>query len=106
MTISVTAIASRDAAAIGRAAMHLKAASEPHRLGVLLALAGGERNVGELCEDLDGLRQSHLSPHLATLRHSGLVESGRRGQRVYYNLAPRGLALLGVVEVLMERSGS
>ncbi len=41
-----------------------------------------------------GMTPGAISQHLAGLRRAGLVESTRRGSRVYYRLSPIGEALL------------
>ncbi len=69
----------------GQAAALMKSLSNPSRLLVLCALVTREHTVGEL-EELTGLGQSALSQHLARLRDSGLVETRREAQRIYYSL--------------------
>ena len=65
-----------------------KALSEEVRLRILAML---DRN-GELCvcevEEALGLSQSAASRHLRTLARTGLVDSRREGQWVYYRIAP------------------
>ncbi|HLS32447.1 MAG TPA: metalloregulator ArsR/SmtB family transcription factor, partial [Brevibacterium sp.] len=46
----------------------------------------GELSVSDLLHETE-LEASHLSQHLAVLRRHRLVESERRGSRVYYRLA-------------------
>ncbi|NCV91373.1 MAG: ArsR family transcriptional regulator [Synechococcaceae bacterium WB7_3xG_012] len=70
-----------------------KALADPHRLEVALALAGGERCVCELTEQM-GLAQSKLSFHLKVMREAGLLESRVQGRWVYYRLSPEALAEL------------
>ena len=48
--------------------------------------ASGELSVSDLLRETE-LEASHLSQHLAVLRRHRLVESQRRGSRVYYRLA-------------------
>ncbi|SMY11762.1 ArsR/SmtB family transcription factor [Brevibacterium jeotgali] len=48
--------------------------------------AYGELSVSDLLRETE-LEASHLSQHLAVLRRHRLVESQRRGSRVYYRLA-------------------
>ena len=64
----------------------LKALANPRRLLILCLLAGGERSVGEINEQVD-LSQSALSQHLAVLRDEGLVHTRREAQAIYYSLA-------------------
>jgi DNA-binding transcriptional ArsR family regulator len=70
------------------------------RLRVMMRLAGGERNVGELCADLGGLSQPALSHHLALLRATRLIEPRRRGKHVNYSLTDRGLSLVRAAKVI------
>lgn len=64
----------------------LKALANGQRLRVLCLLAGGERSVGEINDEVD-LSQSALSQHLALLREQGLVHTRKEAQTVYYALA-------------------
>lgn len=57
-----------------------------HRLRILCRLAEGETSVGSLTREID-LSQSALSQHLAKLRESGLVETRREAQTIFYRLA-------------------
>jgi ArsR family transcriptional regulator, virulence genes transcriptional regulator len=63
----------------------LKALANPHRLVILCHLANGEQSVGEL-EALLGVRQPHLSQHLARLRRDALVRTRRNSRTIYYRL--------------------
>jgi ArsR family transcriptional regulator, virulence genes transcriptional regulator len=63
----------------------LKALANPHRLLILCHLANGEQSVGEL-EALLGVRQPHLSQHLARLRRDALVRTRRNSRTIYYRL--------------------
>ncbi|WP_018231615.1 ArsR/SmtB family transcription factor [Thioalkalivibrio thiocyanodenitrificans] len=63
-----------------------KALSHPNRLELLEFLAQGPRGVDELA-GVSGMSVANTSQHLQQLRQSGLVESRRQGQRVYYQLA-------------------
>ncbi|MEX1317441.1 MAG: metalloregulator ArsR/SmtB family transcription factor [Synechococcaceae cyanobacterium] len=71
----------------------LKALADPIRLQVIEALAGGERCVCELTEEL-GLAQSRLSFHLKVLRDAGLLRDRHSGRWVYYRLRPEALEAL------------
>lgn len=55
------------------------------RLRIVLALAGGSRNVGMLCKDL-GLAQPTVSHHLSLLRMGKVIVNSRKGKEVYYSL--------------------
>jgi len=56
-------------------------------LQVVEALAGGERCVCELTEQL-GLAQSKLSFHLRVLKEAGLLVDRQQGRWTYYRLEP------------------
>lgn len=71
----------------------LKALADPCRLQVLEALAGGERCVCDLTDEL-GLAQSRLSFHLRVLRDAGLLSDRHSGRWVYYSLRPEALEAL------------
>jgi ArsR family transcriptional regulator, zinc-responsive transcriptional repressor len=86
---------------VRQAAMLLKQASDSTRLQVLLILAEGERNVGQLCADLGNMSQPATSHHLALLRHSRLIEPRRSGKSNYYSLSEEGRALATVVSGLV-----
>lgn len=75
-------------AAAAEAAALLRAMANPQRLLVLCHLAESECSVGALQSRLE-LSQSALSQHLAKLRESGLVQTRRDAQTVYYSL-PEG----------------
>jgi len=63
-----------------------KAIANPHRLEILDSLAQAERSVEELAVET-GLNIANASQHLQVLREGRLVESQKKGQRVYYRLA-------------------
>ena len=67
-------------------ASKLKVLSDPTRLAVLESLMSGQKNVGELMEQLN-VEQSLLSHHLAVLRDNGLVEAAREGKAMVYQLS-------------------
>jgi DNA-binding transcriptional ArsR family regulator len=83
-----------------QAAIVLKHASDPTRLRVLLMLAGGERHVGSLCEEL-GQSQPAVSHHLALLRHGGVIEPRRQGKNNFYSLTEAGEQLAGIAQALL-----
>ncbi len=86
------------ASAAGATAL-LKALANRHRLLILCHLANGEKSVGEL-EELLGMRQPHLSQHLARLRRDGLVATRRNSRMIHYQLKSRAAA--EVVRLLYE----
>jgi ArsR family transcriptional regulator, arsenate/arsenite/antimonite-responsive transcriptional repressor len=88
----------------------MKALGDEKRLRILLQLAGGERCVCDLMEDL-GAAQSLLSFHLKTLKDAGLVTDRREGRWVHYSLSVDGIAeleefLRPLREAAATRSGS
>ena len=64
----------------------MKALGNESRLMILCTLAEGERSVGDL-NAMIPLSQSALSQQLARLRNSGIVETRRESQTIYYSLA-------------------
>ncbi len=71
------------------AAFTLSAMSNPIRLGILLRLACGERQMSDLVIEL-GLKTTSLSGNLALLQRAGLVTGGRVGKRKSYALTEMG----------------
>lgn len=65
----------------------LRAAGDPTRLRILNLLREGRVCVCDLQQVL-GFPQPTVSRHLAVLRHAGLVDDTRSGNRVLYALAP------------------
>lgn len=70
----------------GDAARILRSLANENRLLLLCLLAGGEHSVSELNARVP-ISQSALSQHLALLRESGLVNTRREAQTIYYSLA-------------------
>lgn len=64
----------------------LKALAHPLRYRILAALAGGERNVGEI-EQVTGIGQPGLSQQLGVLRKAGLVDTRKEAKLVFYSNA-------------------
>lgn len=76
------------------------------RLGILLALAEGERRVVDLMEEL-GAAQSTVSGHLACLKDCGLVTDRPAGRAVFYRLATTEVVdLLLAAEQLLADIGT
>ncbi|MFW6189228.1 MAG: ArsR/SmtB family transcription factor [Planctomycetota bacterium] len=85
----------------GRAEI-LKALGHPARLMMVDEMSKGERCVCELTE-LVGLDMSTVSRHLSTLRDAGLVDSEKRGLKVFYRLScPCILNFFTCVETVRE----
>ena len=57
----------------------------PLRLRIVMLLAGGERNVTELCEHLR-VPQPTVSHHLRILLEGGVVGNRRASRQIYYRL--------------------
>jgi DNA-binding transcriptional ArsR family regulator len=88
------------------AAKLFRGLAEPTRLGLLLALADGERRVVDLTSRL-GVPQSTLSGHLACLKDCGLVTDRPAGRAVFYRVAlPEVYELLGAAERLLALTGT
>ena len=68
------------------AANLMKALGNESRLMILCSLVDQERSVGELNQIIP-LSQSALSQQLARLRQSGLVDTRRESQTIYYSLS-------------------
>jgi DNA-binding transcriptional ArsR family regulator len=60
--------------------------AHPVRLRIILQLLDGEKNVATLTELL-GLKQAHVSNHLACLRWCGFVTARQEGRSVYYTVS-------------------
>jgi ArsR family transcriptional regulator, arsenate/arsenite/antimonite-responsive transcriptional repressor len=73
------------------AALRFRALGDETRLRILEILAGGERCVADLMDEL-GLGQSLVSHHLRTLRQAGLVSVRRDGRWIYYSASDAALA--------------
>ena len=80
----------------------IKAMAHPTRLRFVEALADGERCVCELNEMVDA-DVSTVSRHLALLKSAGIVDSERRGQKVFYWLrVPCVLGFFDCVESVLN----
>ena len=66
------------------------AVAEPRRRQILDVLAGGERPVNDLVQQL-GLAQPHVSKHLRVLREVGAVDVREDGRKRLYRLNGRAL---------------
>lgn len=71
-----------------RVAHIARALSDPGRLRLLVAIAGGERCVCQLIDVL-GLAPSTVSKHVSVLHEAGLVRRRKQGRWAYYCLAGR-----------------
>ena len=64
--------------------------AEPNRLRILYLLMQRETCVCELLPEL-GISQPLLSHHLSVLAESGLIQSRRQAQRIFYSIVPEAL---------------
>lgn len=55
------------------------------RVKILYALFDGEKNVTEICEDVE-MTQSAVSHQLKALKNGKLIKSRRDGKAIYYSL--------------------
>jgi DNA-binding transcriptional ArsR family regulator len=80
-----------------RAAILLKQVSDPTRLQVVSLLSEGEHHVGGLCDQFN-MSPTAVSHHLALLRHGGIIERRRHGQKNFYSLTDAGYRLSKIVK--------
>jgi DNA-binding transcriptional ArsR family regulator len=93
----------RDEARAVARLMHM--AADPTRLRILLTLATGPRNVGQLCLDLGGIGRPACASHVGLLRNAMLISQNRIGQHVYYELSARGRRLVGAIRAVAGAGG-
>ncbi|MBU0498813.1 MAG: metalloregulator ArsR/SmtB family transcription factor [Gammaproteobacteria bacterium] len=80
-----------------------KAMGNANRLELLEFLAQGERSVEALAQ-VSGMTLANTSQHLQLLRQTGLVETRKEGQKVFYRLSDDDvIALLGSLRRVAER---
>ena len=77
----------------GRIAELFGALSDPTRVRIIAALAGGELNVRAIAEAI-GLSESAVSHQLRSLRHLHLVQGRKVGRQVFYSLEDDHIAEL------------
>ena len=63
------------------------------RIKILVDLMQGEKNVSELCEDLE-MNQSAVSHQLKILRQAKLVKARRSGKAMFYSLADEHVKMI------------
>ena len=71
---------------LGDLAELFKVFGDSTRIKILYDLFHGEKNVTEICEDLE-MNQSAISHQLKLLKTSKLVNSRREGKQMIYSLA-------------------
>ena len=59
--------------------------SAPMRLKIISALCNGEKNVGQLLQEID-TTQPNMSQHLNTLYKAGVLGRRRDGVQIYYRI--------------------
>jgi len=79
----------------------LKKLVDQNRLKIFCILAGKSHCVCELEKDLT-LSQSLVSHHLRDLKDLGLVESKKKGVRVYYSLTKNGEFLADLIFEILK----
>ncbi len=65
--------------------------ANPKRLQIIEILGKSERTVSELAAELE-IAQATTSQHLAVMRKTGVVETRKEGNFVYYRLADEKIA--------------
>jgi DNA-binding transcriptional ArsR family regulator len=60
--------------------------STPIRLRIISALCQGEKNVGQLLENI-GVPQPNMSQHLNIMFRSGVLGKRRQGAQMFYRIA-------------------
>jgi DNA-binding transcriptional ArsR family regulator len=84
-----------------RAAMLLKQVSDPTRLQVVTLLSEGEHHAGGICDQFH-MSQPAVSHHLALLRHGGIVDRLRQGNKTFYRLTDTGYRLSKIVKGVLK----
>ena len=59
--------------------------SAPMRLKIISSLCNGEKNVGQLLEEIQ-TTQPNMSQHLNTLYQAGVLGKRREGVQIYYRI--------------------
>ncbi len=79
--------------------------SNPTRIRILCTLFDGERNVGEIADEV-GLPQAHTSSHLRVLYDRGYLARRRDGKKVYYAIRDPRIPefLKGAAGLVADRS--
>jgi DNA-binding transcriptional ArsR family regulator len=80
----------------------MKQAADPTRLEMLAFVADADRFIGEIGDAFPAISRSGLSHHVAQMKHCGLVEPKRQGQRMAYAITNRGRRLLAAAQSMAE----
>jgi len=67
------------------AAEMVRVMSAPMRLKIISSLCTGEKNVGELLDEIN-TTQPNMSQHLNTLYQAGVLGKRREGVQIYYRI--------------------
>lgn len=67
--------------------------STPIRLKIICAVCDGEKNVGELLQQI-ATTQPNMSQHLSALLKAGVLLRRREGNQMYYRLQSERVAML------------
>ena len=70
---------------IEKAAEVFRVMSAPMRLRIISCLCSGEKNVGELLNEIN-TTQPNMSQHLNTLFQAGVLDKRREGVQIYYRI--------------------
>ena len=80
-----------------------KALGHPARLFIVEQLADGEKCVQELTEKLD-VDVSTVSRHLSVMKHTGIVNGDKRGNKVFYSInVPCIMNFMSCIEAVIEQ---
>ncbi len=77
----------------------LKVLANENRMLILCELLEGPMSVGDLLTKLK-ISQSGISQHLAVLKHMGILDSDKKGQKVMYRIEDR--RIYAVMEALKD----
>ncbi|MBS7351149.1 MAG: helix-turn-helix transcriptional regulator [Comamonas sp.] len=67
--------------------------SAPIRLRIISSLCQGEKNVGELLQEITAT-QPNMSQHLNTLYKGGVLSRRREGVQIFYSIANQDIAAI------------
>ncbi|SHJ53940.1 DNA-binding transcriptional regulator, ArsR family [Hathewaya proteolytica DSM 3090] len=70
----------------------MKTLTNEYRLMILCMLEEGEKTVGEICSELQGIGMSAVSQHLSMLKSHDLIESSKVGQNVIYRISDKRIS--------------
>jgi DNA-binding transcriptional ArsR family regulator len=76
-----------------KAAVLFAVLSMPIRLRIVSELCQGEKNVGQLLENID-VAQPNMSQHLNIMYRSGVLGKRRQGAQMFYRIADESAAMV------------